>query len=63
MTNIPISEWIKCRWCGHYHNSECCPTVKAIEFGEDGTTIRRVEFRTRQDYERPDEQIKILERW
>jgi hypothetical protein len=41
----------KCRWCGCYHlQGGVCPTVKVIEFANDGVTIRRVEFKTAQDY-------------
>lgn len=40
-----------CRWCGMLHTGAgVCPTVKAIEFFEDGTTIKRVEFKTPADY-------------
>ena len=33
-----------CPRCGANHRLEQCPEVKAIEYGEDGRTIRRVEF-------------------
>ena len=32
-----------CRWCGNHHGV-FCPSVKAIEFYQDGATIKRVEF-------------------
>ena len=34
-----------CGWCGHYHGPRC-PEVRAIEYHEDGFTIKRVEFVT-----------------
>lgn len=37
-----------CRWCGMLHG-ERCPTVKAMEFHQDGT-LKRVEFLTAVDY-------------
>jgi hypothetical protein len=33
-----------CPRCGANHRLEQCPEVKAIEYYEDGRTIRRVEF-------------------
>jgi hypothetical protein len=33
-----------CPRCGANHRLEQCPQVKAIEYHEDGRTIRRVEF-------------------
>lgn len=39
----------ECRWCGLIHGPQC-PTVKAIEFFEDGCTVKRVEFYTPNDY-------------
>ena len=56
LSNKPIN---LCRWCGHLHETVHadgtrvempCPTVKALEFFEDGVTVKRVEFRTAQDY-------------
>lgn len=41
----------KCRWCDQIHGPTC-PTVKAIEFFEDGT-VKRVEFKTATDYAVP----------
>jgi hypothetical protein len=38
-----------CRWCGNLHQAYC-PFVKAFEFQQDGTTIKRVEFLTPMDY-------------
>lgn len=32
-----------CRWCGWTHGT-LCPSVRAIEFFEDGLTVKRVEF-------------------
>lgn len=32
-----------CRWCGMVHGP-LCPYVKALEFGDFGTTVSRVEF-------------------
>lgn len=37
-----------CRWCGIRHGP-MCPTVKAMEFHQDGT-IKRVEFNGASDY-------------
>ena len=39
----------ECRWCGETHLKGVCPKVKAIEFAEDGETVRRVEFMTPAD--------------
>lgn len=33
-----------CRWCGVPHEGQICPKVKALEYGDDGCTVRRVEF-------------------
>lgn len=33
-----------CPRCGANHRLEQCPQVKAIEYHEDGHTVRRVEF-------------------
>ena len=38
-----------CRWCNQAHGPKC-PLVKAIEFHEDGITVKRVEFLTPSDY-------------
>lgn len=32
-----------CGWCGKLHG-RLCPYVKAIEFYDDGVTVKRVEF-------------------
>lgn len=40
---------LACRWCGMLHGAGC-PSVKAIEFYADGITIKRVEFKTANDY-------------
>lgn len=39
----------KCKWCDMIHGT-LCPTVKAIEYFEDGITVKRVEFKTAADY-------------
>jgi hypothetical protein len=41
-----------CRFCGKSHGVRC-PDVKAIEYAEDGVTIRRVEFVTTADFLAP----------
>lgn len=41
ITAKPISG--ECGWCGMWHNG-ICPSVKSIEYNEDGS-IRRVEFK------------------
>ena len=33
-----------CRWCGEMHIKGICPKVKAVEFADDGVTVKRVEF-------------------
>lgn len=38
-----------CRFCGQSHGLRC-PSVKAIEYFEDGVTVKRVEFVTAADY-------------
>lgn len=38
-----------CRFCGKSHGLRC-PEVKAIEYAEDGVTVKRVEFVTAADY-------------
>ena len=40
---------VKCRHCGGYHGVQC-PAIKAIEYYEDGVTVKRVEFKTAADY-------------
>jgi hypothetical protein len=35
-----------CRWCGSPTGHEPCPIVSAFEFYPDGTTIRRVEYKS-----------------
>ena len=42
----------KCRWCELIHGP-ICPTVKAIEYYDDGVTVKRVEFKTAADYAIP----------
>jgi hypothetical protein len=41
-----------CRFCGKDHGARC-PDVKAIEYAEDGVTVRRVEFVTAADFLAP----------
>ncbi len=41
---------MKCRWCGYEEHGGICPTIKAIEFFDDGVTVKRVEFKTASDY-------------
>jgi hypothetical protein len=41
-----------CRWCGMMHGPMCY-LVKAIEFFEDGVTVKRVEFKSSADYPSP----------
>jgi hypothetical protein len=36
----------ECRWCGETHIKGICPKVKAIEFRDDGVTVKRIEFLT-----------------
>ena len=36
-----------CRWCGMMHGPQC-PSVRAIDFGSDGVTVKRVEFHAPQ---------------
>ena len=38
-----------CRFCGRDHDA-LCPSVKAIEYFEDGMTVKRVEFKGASDY-------------
>lgn len=38
-----------CRWCGLIHGPRCS-LVKAIEYHDDGVTVRRVEFFAPVDY-------------
>lgn len=45
---MTIDKIPECRWCGHAHG-DLCPQVKALEFYEDGTTPKRVEFLTPAD--------------
>jgi hypothetical protein len=42
----------KCRWCGLDHGP-ICSTVKALEYFEDGVTVKRVEFKSAADYMAP----------
>ena len=39
----------KCAYCGSFPHPGVCPTVKAIEYHQDGT-VKRVEFKTPADY-------------
>lgn len=39
---------LDCRWCGMVHGVRC-PSVKAIEYHQDGS-VKRVEFLTGVDY-------------
>ena len=39
----------ECRFCGQSHGMRC-PSVKAIEYFEDGVTVKRVEFMTAPDF-------------
>lgn len=43
----PVTE--KCRWCGMNHETVCL-MVKAIEYFDDGVTVKRVEFKVASDY-------------
>ena len=36
-----------CRWCGMLYGA-FCPSVRSIEFFDDGVTIKRVEFHSPQ---------------
>ena len=48
-----VNSTATCRWCGLIHTGNgICPTVKAIEYFEDGQ-IKRVEFKTPADYALP----------
>lgn len=38
-----------CRWCGFTHGPQC-PVVKSIEFYEDGVTVKRLEYKTANDF-------------
>ena len=42
----------KCRWCDTLHGPTC-PTVKSIEYFDDGVTVKKVEFKTAADYPMP----------
>mgnify|MGYP001594088586 CR=1 FL=1 len=41
-----------CQWCGMSGHTGICPTIKAIEYFEDGQ-IKRVEFKVPADYMTP----------
>jgi hypothetical protein len=41
-----------CQFCGMSHGVRC-PSVKAIEYFENGVTVKRVEFMTPSDYYHP----------
>jgi hypothetical protein len=38
-----------CRWCGETHLKGICPKIKAIEFADDGVTVKRIRFMTPRD--------------
>ncbi len=38
-----------CQYCGNEH-ATMCPRIKALEFAEDGVTVRRVEFFAPNEY-------------
>jgi hypothetical protein len=40
----------ECRWCGVAHPKTICPRVKAIEYQDDGVTVKRVEYFAPVDY-------------
>ena len=48
----------ECQFCGQKHGVRC-PSVKAIEYYENGT-VRRVEFMTAADYPPAYEQLAIF---
>lgn len=37
-----------CRWCGFSHPERVCHLVRAIEYHDDGVTVKRVEFHAPQ---------------
>jgi len=39
----------ECRFCGMSHGLRC-PSIKAIEYFDDGITVKRVEFMTVADF-------------
>lgn len=39
-----------CIYCGTIHPGLICPRIKAMEFQENGSTIKRIEFLTPMDY-------------
>lgn len=42
----------KCIYCGALPHQGVCPTMKAIEYHENGT-VKRVEFKAAADYQLP----------
>lgn len=46
-TSLPATR--PCPYCGNVHTT-VCPMVKAIEYHADGVTVKRVEFKTANDY-------------
>ncbi len=46
---LTMTEMLKCRWCGMIHGP-MCPAIKAIEYADDGITVRRIEFKCAGDY-------------
>lgn len=42
--NTAGSLQLTCRWCGRVEHAGKCYLVKAIEYFEDGRTVKRVEF-------------------
>ena len=40
----PPADLQSCRWCAGYHPFSC-PYIESIEFGDDGTSIKRIVFR------------------
>ena len=41
----------KCQYCGNAWHNQVCPLISAIEYRDDGITIKRVEFRPLQEVE------------
>lgn len=39
----------KCPYCGDFHHSGICPTIKAIEYFENGM-VKHIEFKAAADY-------------
>lgn len=49
MSNTSAINPVSCRYCGMTHGPTCW-MVKAIEYHQDGVTVKRVEFKTGADY-------------